>query len=179
MGAAVKASPMLAPGADARQICDRTALERRLDDLCLEVPLSALALVMLELDGFERLVERHGPQRAEECVQHVGMTLLSGLRRGTDHAARLDGPRFAVVLTSTGLSAAQTAADSLRRRIAGQVLSFDGRLLRLTATTAVCARAQGTRCGAKTLLQLAEGALERALRNQDCHVSVLAPSSHE
>ncbi|HJV68327.1 GGDEF domain-containing protein [Ideonella sp.] len=175
----MKASPVLAPGADGRQIGDRAELEQRLQALCLEAPLSALALVMLELDGFERLVDRHGPQRAEECVQHVGVTLLGSLRRGTDHTARLEGPRFAVVLASTSLSAAQTSADALRRRIAGQVLSFDGRLLRLTATTAVCARAQGTRCGAAAMLQLAEGALARALLNQDCHVSVLAPSSHD
>lgn len=179
MGIAMNTSSVSSFGAEGRQIGDRAEFEQRLQDLCASAPMAALALVMLELDGFDRLIERHGPHRAEECVQHVGMTLLAGLRRGADHAARLGGPRFAVVLTSTSLSAAQAAADALRRRIAGQVLSFDGRLLRLTATTAVCARSQGTRCGAASMMQLAEGALERALRNQDCHVSVLAPSSHE
>jgi diguanylate cyclase (GGDEF)-like protein len=179
VGIAMNAASALTPGADGRHIGGRAELEQRLHELCASAPMAALALVMLEVDGFDRMVERHGPDRAEECIQHVGATLLAGLRRGADQAARLGGPRFAVVLTSTSLSAAQAAADALRRRIAGQVLSFDGRLLRLTATTAVCARTQGTRCGAAAMLQLAEGALVHALRNRDCHVSVLAPSSHE
>jgi GGDEF domain-containing protein len=161
----------------ARQLGSLAQLVSRLHSVCAEAPLSALVLLLLELDSFERLVSRHGPLHVQDCLQHVGVTVLGSLRNGGDEAFHLGGPRFAVLLPSTNLSVAQGIAEAMRRRIAGQVMSMDGRMLRLTATTAACSRTQGTSCPADVLLQAAQRALERALGNQDCHVSVLAPSA--
>jgi diguanylate cyclase (GGDEF)-like protein len=178
MGCSVTASPPRPSPAPAAELAGRAEFEERLSALCDSAPLSAVAVLLIQVDGFSRLVERHGPARADECLQHVALTLWSSLRRGTDLAVHFDGPRFGAVLPSTNLPAAQHLADTLRRRVAGQVLSLDGRMVRLTATTVACARTQGTRCEPHVLVQTAEQALERALRHQESHVSVLAQAAH-
>jgi len=154
---------------------DAQAFEQELASLCDSSPLSALSVLVLEVDGFERLILRHGASRAEDCMRQVGVIVQEGLSRVNAQAFRLDGPRFAVLLPSTNASQAQALAEGLRRRIAAQVTSFDGRMVRLTATTGACSRVQGTRCGAASMRQTAELALAQARADQSCHASVHAP----
>jgi GGDEF domain-containing protein len=154
---------------------DAVEFEQALSALCESAPLSALSVVILELDGFERLVMRHGPSRAEDCLRQVGMILQDGLGRVPAQAFRLEGPRFGLLLPSTNASMGQALADGLRRRIAAQVTSFDGRMVRLTATTGAGTRVQGTRCGAKAMREAAEAALAQARAGQSCHACVRAP----
>jgi diguanylate cyclase (GGDEF)-like protein len=154
---------------------DAAAFERTLRELCDSSPLSALSVLMLEVDGFERLTLRHGAARAEDCLRQVGIIVQEGLGRVPAQAFRLEGARFAIVLPSTNASLAQAVAEGLRRRIAAQVTSFDGRMVRLTATTGAGSRVQGTRCGAVSMRQAAELALAQARAAQACHGSVHAP----
>lgn len=150
--------------------------ERALADLCESAPLSALSVLMLELDAFDRLMLRHGAARAEDCLRQVGVILQERLGRVPAQAFRLAGARFAVLLPSTNSSTAQALAEALRRRIAAQVTSFDGRMVRLTATTGACSRVQGTHCSAASMRQAAELALAQARASQECHCSVHAPA---
>ena len=150
--------------------------EQALADLCESSPLSALSVLLLELDGFDRLTLRHGAARAEDCLRQVGVILQERLGRVPAQAFRLAGARFAVLLPSTNSSTAQALAEALRRRIAAQVTSFDGRLVRLTATTGSCSRVQGTQCSAASIREAAELALAQARASQECHCSVHAPA---
>ncbi|MGM9488803.1 GGDEF domain-containing protein [Ideonella sp. YS5] len=154
---------------------DAADFEQTLSALCESAPLSALSVVILELDGFERLVLRHGPSRAEDCLRQVAVIVQDGLGRVPAQAFRLEGPRFGLLLPSTNASMGQSLAEALRRRIAAQVTSFDGRMVRLTATTGAASRVQGTRCGAKAMREAAETALAQARASQACHVCVRAP----
>lgn len=154
---------------------DAQEFERGLAALCDAAPLAALSVLMLEVDGFDRLLLRHGAPRTEDCLRQVGLIVQEGLGRVHAQPFRLAGPRFAVLLPSTNASMAQAMAEGLRRRIAAQVTSFDGRMVRLTATTGSCSRVQGTRCGAAALREGAELALTQARAGQDCHAAVHAP----
>jgi diguanylate cyclase (GGDEF)-like protein len=154
---------------------DDQAFGHALAALCESSPLSALSVLMLEVDGFERLMLRHGASRAEDCLGQVGVIVQEGLGRVSAQAFRVEGPRFAVLLPSTNASQAQAVAEGLRRRIAAQVTSFDGRMVRLTATTGAGTRVQGTRCGAVSMRQAAELALAQARASQECHACVHAP----
>lgn len=71
-------------------------------------------IAMLELDGLERLVERLGPEAAERVVPAVADT-LQRLARGSDHVARVDAGRFAVLLPETDEISAINYIERVRR----------------------------------------------------------------
>jgi diguanylate cyclase (GGDEF)-like protein len=60
----------------------------------------AISVVMVELEGLDRLLARFGPDAAERIVPPVGQTLLRQART-TDHVARIGDGRFAVLLPET------------------------------------------------------------------------------
>jgi diguanylate cyclase (GGDEF)-like protein len=59
-----------------------------------------VSVVLVEVDGMERLVERLGPDAAERLVPPVGQT-LTRQARAADHVARIGLSRFAVLLPET------------------------------------------------------------------------------
>ena len=71
-------------------------------------------IVIIELDGLERLVERLGPDAGDRVVPAVADT-IARLARGADHVARLGGGRFGVLLTETDEVAAINYVERVRR----------------------------------------------------------------
>ena len=59
-----------------------------------------VSVVLVEVDGMERLVDRLGPDAAERLVPPVGQT-LTRQARAADHVARIGLSRFAVLLPET------------------------------------------------------------------------------
>ena len=78
------------------------------------------ALVLLDLDGFKAVNDRHGHSAGDALLQEVGRRLLTITRPG-DLVCRLGGDEFAVV--AAGLSGADDALAFARR--AAQVLAQD------------------------------------------------------
>jgi len=60
----------------------------------------AVSVVMVELEGLDRLLARFGSDAAERIVPPVGQTLLRQART-TDHVARIGDGRFAILLPET------------------------------------------------------------------------------
>jgi diguanylate cyclase (GGDEF)-like protein len=60
----------------------------------------AVSVVMVELEGLDRLLARFGSDAAERIVPPVGQTLLRQAR-ATDHVARIGDGRFAILLPET------------------------------------------------------------------------------
>ena len=60
----------------------------------------SVSVVLVELDGLDRLIERFGPDAADRLIPPVGET-LHRLARLTDHVARIAEGRFAVLLPET------------------------------------------------------------------------------
>ena len=120
-----------------------------------------LSLMVIDLDGFKGVNDRHGHPRGSRVLMEVA-ALLRGSMRRTDFVARLGGDEFAVVLPDTGGKGAASAGERLRARIAHRVfLQREGLDVRLTASVGA-ATASGPGVTVDALLERADDALYRA-----------------
>jgi diguanylate cyclase (GGDEF)-like protein len=72
-----------------------------------------LSLLLLDLDEFKQVNDRHGHQRGDDVLRAVGDAIASRLRAG-DLPARIGGDEFAVLLPHTTYVEALTLASELR-----------------------------------------------------------------
>ncbi|NML16604.1 diguanylate cyclase [Azohydromonas caseinilytica] len=77
------------------------------------------ALLMLDLDHFKQVNDRHGHAVGDAVLVRLCMVLRERLRR-TDHVGRLGGEEFAVLLPETGVEEAWALAQALRQAVAAQ-----------------------------------------------------------
>jgi len=78
-----------------------------------------LALLMLDIDHFKQINDRHGHAAGDAVLQHFAAVALGALR-ATDIIGRLGGEEFAVLLPGTDLEGARQYAERLRREMEGQ-----------------------------------------------------------
>jgi diguanylate cyclase (GGDEF)-like protein len=122
-----------------------------------------LALVMLDVDDFKRVNDRHGHQQGDRVLRAVA-DVVRGSVREVDLAARYGGEELAVVLPQMGLEGARAVAERMRMAITGvRVPTPDGGTLSVTASLGVAAidRASSTY---DDLIAAADAALYRAKR---------------
>jgi len=74
---------------------------------------SPLSLVMLDIDHFNRLNERHGHHVADVILKELSELISSNLRR-EDMPARWDGAEFSILLPATTLGKGMELAERLR-----------------------------------------------------------------
>jgi diguanylate cyclase (GGDEF)-like protein len=79
---------------------------------------SALSAVVIDLDRFKALNDRHGHQAGDEVLETVGATLRRGVRT-SDFAGRWGGEEFVVLLPDTDHAGALQAAETLRASLDG------------------------------------------------------------
>jgi diguanylate cyclase (GGDEF)-like protein len=77
---------------------------------------SPLSAVLVDLDHFKLVNDRHGHNRGDELLAAVGSVFSSELRAG-DFAARYGGEEFLLLLPDTGTSGAEVLAEKLRASI--------------------------------------------------------------
>jgi diguanylate cyclase (GGDEF)-like protein/PAS domain S-box-containing protein len=75
------------------------------------------ALMVIDLDGFKQVNDRHGHKVGDDALQAVARTLTRRLR-ATDLVARLGGDEFAVLLPHMDREGAEIVAEDLMRVIA-------------------------------------------------------------
>jgi diguanylate cyclase (GGDEF)-like protein len=80
-----------------------------------------LALLMLDIDHFKLINDRHGHPAGDAALCHLVAELRTGIRR-IDLLGRLGGEEFAIVLPAIGSEPAAAVADRLRAHIAGHEL---------------------------------------------------------
>ena len=119
--------------------------EAAIERLCREWPSLPVAVVLVDIEAYDRLVARHGADRAQDCMGLVGPMVFECLPPPAAVAFHLGGPRFGVLLPCADEPAARAVAARIRETVASQVSFFDGRVVRLTATTTTCMRAPGER----------------------------------
>jgi diguanylate cyclase (GGDEF)-like protein/PAS domain S-box-containing protein len=76
----------------------------------------ALSCVMLDIDHFKSINDRHGHAVGDEALRQVSAVLRT-LSRGGDLVCRYGGEEFCVVLPQVDLDAAVAAAERFRREI--------------------------------------------------------------
>ena len=100
-------------------LANRRSLSQRLEG---EAKRSArtgrpFAVLMVDLDHFKEVNDRHGHQVGDSVLQQCARTLKENVR-GTDFVARYGGEEFCVVLPETSLQGAQHVAEKLREAVA-------------------------------------------------------------
>jgi diguanylate cyclase (GGDEF)-like protein/PAS domain S-box-containing protein len=76
-----------------------------------------LSVMMVDLDHFKHVNDEHGHAAGDAILQGVVKRALESLRQ-SDQLGRLGGEEFAVILPETGLTAANEAAERLRKHVA-------------------------------------------------------------
>lgn len=75
-----------------------------------------LSLIVLDLDNFKLINDRHGHPSGDEVLISIGQVLLNCVRQ-IDVASRWGGDEFALLLPNTSLDQALSVAEKLRKAI--------------------------------------------------------------
>jgi diguanylate cyclase (GGDEF)-like protein len=119
---------------------------------------SALSAIVLDLDHFKALNDRHGHQAGDEVLEAVGAALRRGVR-ASDFAGRWGGEEFVVLLPDTDHDGAVRAAETMRADLDGlNVLTVTAHI---TASLGVASLPEHAADGA-SLIRAADRALYRA-----------------
>jgi diguanylate cyclase (GGDEF)-like protein len=123
---------------------NRRAFERELDRMMSYVKRygGTATLIYIDLDHFKEINDVHG-HAAGDAVLHAVVELLFENTRQSDLVARIGGDEFAVLLMQTPVEVAETKAASLLDLIAALEVSFEGKLLRLSASAGTAALEDG------------------------------------
>lgn len=94
------------------------------------------ALLVVEVDRFQRLVDRHGAESGEAVLEHLAQDITSTLR-GADALARWADGQLAVFLAHADAMGALDVAERIRERAELLEAPFGGQRLRLTVSVGV------------------------------------------
>ena len=129
-----------------------------------------VSLMMLDLDGFKLINDRHGHKMGDAVLEAVAQAARNVLRQ-LDVPCRMGGEEFAVLLPETQLGQATEVAERLRKHIENLTLtSADGLAVPVTASFGV-AELNSTDANLDRLLARADAALYQAKvsgRNRVC-----------
>lgn len=95
-----------------------------------------LAVVVLDLDRFKQLNDRHGHAFGDEVLSETARLMNSTMRPG-DSVARWGGEEFLILLTDADLDRAVCVAERVRESIASKGFHHHGHPLSITATLGV------------------------------------------
>lgn len=140
-------------GATLAELSTRFDLSRRHD--------RPLCVVMVDMDRFKQINDTQGHGAGDYVLQGFGDRVRANLRT-SDHAGRIGGEEFLVILSETDLEGAQMFAERLRASVAGTPIQVPaGPLLAVTCSLGVAQRSAGD-LDHGALLARADAALYRA-----------------
>jgi len=124
-----------------------------------------LALIMLDVDDFKGVNDRHGHLQGDQVLREVARVVRESSRE-IDEPARYGGEELAIALPQTDLEGAALFAERLRARIEAlqvPLLTGDGSV-RVTASLGVAALPESAAADKDALVGAADAALYRAKR---------------
>ncbi|GIE81451.1 hypothetical protein Aph02nite_74010 [Actinoplanes philippinensis] len=137
-------------------LANRLLLHRRLSEATERV-----SMLLIDLDGFKEINDRHGHHTGDQVLIEVAHR-LTGLLGAGELAARLGGDEFAVLLPGTAATAAARLADRISAVLA-EPMPIGGGLLAVGASVGVSAGEPGDGDG---LLREADAAMYRRKRER-------------
>ncbi len=143
---------------------NRRAFTQRLDEALVRSRRSGapVALLMLDLDHFKDVNDRHGHPAGDQALRTVAALLVRELR-AVDVAARLGGEEFGVLLPGTDQAEAVRVAERLRVAVARCPVVCASTTLSVTTSIGAVAYPRHART-ADELSRLADEALYLAKR---------------
>ncbi|MEV4277755.1 sensor domain-containing diguanylate cyclase [Actinoplanes xinjiangensis] len=137
-------------------LANRVLLHRRLDAATQRV-----SMLLIDLDGFKEINDRHGHHTGDQVLKEVAQR-LTGLLGAGELAARLGGDEFAVLLPGTGATAAGRLAERITAVLA-EPMPIGGMLLSVGASVGVSAGEPGD---GDSLLRAADAAMYERKRER-------------
>ena len=123
----------------------------------------SLALVILDVDHFKAFNDTFGHPEGDECLRSAARTLERALRRSGDHAARIGGEEFAVILPDTPMAGALGVAEGIRAGVQDIGIGHDhGSRGVVTISAGVAVADAGGPDSAEALIARADAALYAA-----------------
>lgn len=122
---------------------------------------SELSVVMIALDHFKQINERHGQALGDIVLRDVAALLREHIRV-TDIAGRYGGDQLCVLLPGTNLVDATFVANTLRMAIANAVFSGMGHQVKATASLGIALYHAKNTPTVESVIELAEHAMFRA-----------------
>ena len=86
-----------------------------------------LALLVLDFDELKALNDKHGHAAGDEALRHVAVTLRR-VKRGGDHAFRIGGDEFAVLLPESTAADARAVAERISQELRSLPAADDWKL---------------------------------------------------
>lgn len=120
-----------------------------------------IGLALLDVDCFKSYNDEFGHAAGDQCLINVGQILLSHARRSGDHAARIGGDEFALILENTGLEVVREIAKSVLKAINDLKMVF-GDSKQVTVSIGVLSVVPNEQQDEDFLFQEADKALYRA-----------------
>lgn len=100
------------------------------------------AALMLDIDRFKRINDRHGHAAGDAALQQVARR-MRGVMRSGDLLARIGGEEFLAILPETRLEQAQALAERLRRAVASRPVTLPNGAGEITVTLSIGLAAGG------------------------------------
>jgi diguanylate cyclase (GGDEF)-like protein len=138
-----------------------------------QVP-ESLGLLMIDIDDFKELNDRHGHQTGDEALHTVGQA-VKGLSRDTDAPARYGGDEFAIVVPSTTPTQLAGFAERIRKAISEMKILSKKRVYSVTVSIggACISKVESVDDG-KTLVAVADSHLYRAKKMGRNHCEIFS-----
>ena len=134
------------------------------------------SLVLIDIDHFKAVNDQYGHASGDAILAMLGR-LLGENKRTTDHASRLGGEEFALLLPDCGERSAITVAEHIRRKIERATLRYRNHQLSITVS---CGVAEGHAGESRSqLLEKADTALYAAKNRGRNQCSAYADSEGE
>jgi diguanylate cyclase (GGDEF)-like protein len=121
-----------------------------------------LALLILDLDHFKSVNDRHGHSVGDACLREFAAQLQRAFPGKGELVARLGGEEFGVLLRDCPANDAARRADAFRRAFADSALVLEEGTLQITVSIGVAAFDPAQDADGGRLIQAADSALYRA-----------------
>jgi diguanylate cyclase len=129
-------------------------------------------LLILDIDRFKRINDRHGHPAGDEVIRRVAAVLRDTSRK-EDVAGRYGGEEFGIILPETGAAGAKVIAERVRRHIEDCALPLG---IRCTVSIGVAERQPGD-SGYAEWISRADRALYAAKEHGRNRIEVLEPAA--
>jgi diguanylate cyclase len=122
----------------------------------------ALAMLLLDLDHFKRINDRHGHQAGDACLVQAARSIEAVAHPHDALVARFGGEEFVVLLACNGAQDALQVAEAIRLHIQQHPVAYEGSSIHLSASIGLHTVAAGRGMGQEDIIRIADAALYRA-----------------
>lgn len=119
-------------------LANRRAFERRLAEPAFRIDGPPFGLVLLDIDHFKAINDRHGHDAGDAVLRHMAGTLARAVREG-DFVARYGGEEFVILLLNADIEESRVIAERIRERIASNPFELLDDRVSVTASLGITA----------------------------------------